>query len=119
MGIPLGCGLQAVILKMHSTLLMSVLATIAVGARATYVPSIKITTPAPRRHQPTPNENGYGYDKPEAKIVTVTLTEQTTTTTTALETATHQVFVTQTRDVMRTETLNTARWFTAEVTSHV
>merc|ERR1712215_521784 len=100
------------VIKMHSALLVSAVVAL-LGAQVAFA--------SPRQYPlPTPDESGpYGYDKPEAQIVTLTLTEQTILTTTNLETATHQVFVTKTSDVMRTETLNTARWFTAEVTSHV
>merc|ERR1712215_94133 len=98
------------VIKMHSALLVSAVVAL-LGAQVTFA--------SPRQYPlPTPAESGpYGYDKPEAQIVTLTLTEQTTLTTTNVETATHQVFVTKTSDVLRTETLNTARWFTAEVTS--
>merc|ERR1712215_517568 len=95
--------------KMHSPLLVSAVVAL-LGA---------VAFASPRQYPlPTPDESGpYGYNKPEAQIVTLTLTEQTILTTTNVETATHQVFVTKTSDVLRTETLNTARWFTAEVTS--
>merc|ERR1712215_52470 len=98
------------VIKMHSALLVSAVVAL-LGAQVAFA--------SPRQYPlPTPDESGpYGYDKPEAQIVTLTLTEQTILTTTNVETATHQVFVTKTSDVLRTETLNTARWFTAEVTS--
>merc|ERR1712215_291035 len=98
------------VIKMHSALLVSAVVALL---------DAQVTFASPRQYPlPTPAESGhYGYDKPEAEIVTLTLTEQTILTTTNVETATHQVFVTKTSDVLRTETLNTARWFTAEVTS--
>merc|ERR1712215_615591 len=98
--------------KMCSTLMLSVIATF-VFAQATFVPPVKATY-----SHPTPEPSGYGYDKPEVEIQTITLTEQTIVTTSQYVTATHQVFVTNTRDAPRIETLNTARLFTAEVTIH-